>query len=344
MATQAREESLSELEREAEHTRADLIHTVDQLHSRVSPQAIKEEAQAYARDTTNGLFRNLEQKARENPLAAVAVAAGLAYPALRILTGIPAPVLLVGAGLALNQLGGSTTAEHGVAARRGTRGRAVAPSADGLGPRVQEASANLSRTADGLKKQVSAAAEQVKSTVSSGLNTVPQAASAVTDAASRAVETATETASQTYRSAVDLASRAEHQVSATARESKDSFVGAIENHPLIAGGIGLAIGAIIASALPVTQVEDRAWGDASDELKNRAANMASEGAEIAKTAAGEAYQDAASRVQQQGLTPDTVRETVRSAGAELRNAAEQATDALGEQSPETSSPSVIPHT
>ena len=55
MATQAEGKSLSELEREAEHTRADLIHTVDELHNRVSPHAIKEEMKAYARDTGNEL-------------------------------------------------------------------------------------------------------------------------------------------------------------------------------------------------------------------------------------------------------------------------------------------------
>jgi hypothetical protein len=38
MATQAEGRSLSEFEREAEHTRADLIHTVDELHNRVSPK------------------------------------------------------------------------------------------------------------------------------------------------------------------------------------------------------------------------------------------------------------------------------------------------------------------
>jgi len=51
MSIQAEGTALSALEREAEHTRADLIHTVDELHSRVSPQAIKEEVKAYARET-----------------------------------------------------------------------------------------------------------------------------------------------------------------------------------------------------------------------------------------------------------------------------------------------------
>ena len=108
MATEAQAKSLSELERETENTRADLVGTVDELHNRVSPQAIKEEVKAYAREASYDLIHNLERRARENPLPTVAVAAGLAYPVWRFLINIPAPILLVGAGLALTQMGGST--------------------------------------------------------------------------------------------------------------------------------------------------------------------------------------------------------------------------------------------
>ena len=105
MATEAEGPSLSELEGQAERTRADLIHTVDELHNRVSPQAIKQEMRAYAREASQDLIHNLERRARENPLQTVAVAAGLAYPAWRFITNIPAPILLIGAGLALSQVG-----------------------------------------------------------------------------------------------------------------------------------------------------------------------------------------------------------------------------------------------
>ena len=105
MATEAEGQSLSELERQAERTRADLIHTVDELHDRVSPQAIKQEMRAYAREASQDLIHNLERRARENPLQTVAVAAGLAYPAWRFIANIPAPILLIGAGLALSQVG-----------------------------------------------------------------------------------------------------------------------------------------------------------------------------------------------------------------------------------------------
>ena len=105
MATEAEGQSLSELERQAERTRAGLIQTVDELHDRVSPQAIKQEMRAYARGASQDLMHNLERRARENPLQTVAVAAGLAYPAWRFIANIPAPILLIGAGLALSQVG-----------------------------------------------------------------------------------------------------------------------------------------------------------------------------------------------------------------------------------------------
>ena len=161
--------SLSELEKEAEHTRADLIHTVDELHSRVSPQAIKEEMKAYARDTGNELIHSLERKARENPLQAVAVAAGLAYPAWRFLINIPAPILLVGAGLALSQFGGSSRASTA----GGANARSSMSGEDGeenlthtLKRSAQDASSHLADAVKGLKGKVSDAAEEAKSGVS----------------------------------------------------------------------------------------------------------------------------------------------------------------------------------
>ena len=154
MESQAEGRSLSDMERETEHTRADLIHTVDELQSRVSPRAIKEEVKAYARDTGNELIHTLERKARENPLQTVAAAAGLAYPAWRLLINIPAPVLLVGAGLALTQFGGSSRAptSAGSGQREGDgHGEQLT---DGLKRTAQDLTSNLSQAAEGLKGKV----------------------------------------------------------------------------------------------------------------------------------------------------------------------------------------------
>jgi hypothetical protein len=127
----------------------------------VSPQAIKEEVKAYARDTGNELIHTLERKAREYPLQTVAVAAGLAYPAWRFLINIPAPVLLVGAGLALTQFGGSSRAP--TSARRQSGGeRQGEQLPDGLRQTAQNVSFNLSQAAEGLKEKVADAASGKK--------------------------------------------------------------------------------------------------------------------------------------------------------------------------------------
>jgi len=116
----------------------------------------------------------------------------------------------------------------------------------------------------------------------------------------------------------------------------------MERHPLLVGGIGLLIGAVVASALPVSQAETRLFGDASDDLKNRARDMASEGLEVAKTAAENVYQESVSRIQEDGLTPEVVRQTVRGVGDQVKNVVQKAAHTLEEDKVVPLAPS-IPH-
>jgi hypothetical protein len=104
----ANEKSLNDLKREAERTRAQLTETVDQLRSRVSdgltdfrertsPDAMKAEIGGYFRTRADALM----DRAREHPLQTAAIGIGVGYPLLKIARSIPAPVLMVGAGLYL---------------------------------------------------------------------------------------------------------------------------------------------------------------------------------------------------------------------------------------------------
>jgi len=344
MASQAEGKSLSQLERETEHTRADLIHTVDELHNRVSPHAIKAEAKAYARATGNELIHTLERKVRENPLQAIAVAAGLAYPAWRLLLNIPAPILLVGAGFALTRVGGSSRGTIGDQANARSRTGAGEMGAetltDSLKRSVHDTSSSLAHAAEGLKQKVVDTAADTKVGVASGLEAIrSRAGKAISDttesaraAASNAATAATDALSATYRSGIDAASSAGDQLSRNFRQSKAGLFEAIGSHPFMVGGIGLLIGAVIASALPVTQAENRAFGDSSDDLKNRARETASEGLQAAKTAAQEFYQETVSRAQEQGLTPEVVRQTVRRAGEKVQNVMQATAHAVDEKS------------
>ncbi len=336
MATQAEGESFSALERDVEHTRADLIHTVDELHSRVSPQAIKEEVKAYARETGSDLMHSLERKARDNPLQTVAVAAGLAYPAWRFLINIPAPILLVGAGLACSQFGGPSARDASARNGRVEADEEGEQLTDSLKPTTQGVSSSLSQTAEGLKDKVTDAAAQAKGSVSAGLEAIrSRAAGAVSDsaetaraAASDTVTAATEAVSSTYRSGIDAASRTGDQLSESFRQSKETLFETMERHPLLVGGIGLLIGAVIASALPVSRAENRLFGDTSDDIKNRARDMASDGLEAAKSAAQDVYQESVSRAQEGGLSPEVVRQTIKGVGDKVKSVVQQGADAL----------------
>src|SRR4029078_10319923 len=99
----------------------------------------------------------------------------------------------------------------------------------------------------------------------------------------------------------------------------------MEEHPFVVAGIALVVGALIASALPVSQAENRVFGDASDDLKNRARDVASESVNVAAAAAQSLYQESVSRVQEHGLSADSVREIIKDAGDKMKDVAQQAT-------------------
>ena len=325
MATEAEGQSLSELERQAERTRADLIQTVDELHDRVSPQAIKQQMRAYARGASQDLIHNLERRARENPLQTVAVAAGLAYPAWRFIANIPAPILLIGAGLALSQVGARSAK-----AMSGDQGGEQLT--DKVRRTVQDASTQVADRFDSVKERAAAAASEATATVSSRVSELSERAGAViNDATASARHTAAEslaaardTLSGTYQAGAQAAAHTGEQLT----QSKETLIQMMENHLFVVGGIGLLVGAVIASALPVSQAENRLFGDNSEHLKNRARDLAAEGVNVAAAAAQSVYQELVSRVQEQGLSSASVREIVKDVGDKVKDVVQQATDAL----------------
>jgi vacuolar-type H+-ATPase subunit H len=158
-----------------------------------------------------------------------------------------------------------------------------------------------------------------------------RAGAAVSDATASARNTAAESlaaARETYQAGVQAVSGTGEQLSETLSQSKETLTEMMEDHPFVVGGIGLLIGAVIASALPVSQAENRILGDSSDALKNRVRDVASEGANIAAATVQSVYQDSASRVQEQGLSSDSVREIVKNVGDKVKEAAHQAADAM----------------
>lgn len=278
-------ESLSELERRSEQTRAELAQTVDALHSRVSPGAIKADVKAYVRD---------------NPLQAAAIAVGAAYPVWRLMGAMPAPILLIGAGLAM--------------ARRGTASASWSGSrATGNG--TADMMSSLKEKASGLTAQVSEAAH----------DTMDSLRSTVSDTAGRTAETL----SGTYEATRQVAADTLHQVSDRASQryarTSEQVSDMIERHPLLVGGVAFAVGSIVAAAVPVTRPESRIMGETAEDLRRRSQDLAMQGLRQAKDVAQQVYETAAEEVRNEGLTPEAARRTARSAVDSARSAMERST-------------------
>ena len=265
---------MNELRGESERSRAELAATVDQLRARisetaedirhkVSPQHIKSEVADYMSHKTRSWVESGKQQAMENPMQAIAAATAVAVPVLRLARGrsLP-PLLMIGAGLALT----SKTVRDRAA-------EAAAPAMDKTRDMLDAAAAHAQALGGDMKDGLSSAQSQAASMANDAQDT---AAGVADDLRNRAAQ-ATSTVSDKFRSGIDSAKDAATSAPARIRQ----VIG--ENVALI-GGLGIAIGAIIAAAVPQTKAEAKVMGQASDSLRQAAGEAAQSGIEVAKDA------------------------------------------------------------
>jgi hypothetical protein len=359
------ERSLKQIKHDAEKSRADLTNTVDELKSkvsstvddirdRISPDSIKAAAGDYFRSRGE----QLAEKARENPLQAAAIGLGLAYPVMGILRTIPAPVLMIGAGLFLMgsnsgkkitqkvaDVAGDLVDQVGVGAD--SMKRTMHDAQDSASQAIASAKAMASTGVDSLTKQGSrarAAATDASNQLSETGSAIVRSASDSVDGLRQKLGAASEDASGAIRDGVSVAttyvqdtagSAADFSANA-ARQMRDGAVKTSQNaidfvsevvrqNPILVGGIGMAIGALIASALPRTDAESGIMGEASAGVQKRANDMASRGFDAAKRMAANVVDDVAQRAEEQGLTPDGLSDAARDLGRRARQVAENAT-------------------
>ena len=324
--------ALSQLEQEADRTRSDLVNTIDALRNRVSPDAIKDDVTAYVRKSARETWENAVGRARNNPLQTAAIATAIAYPLLRIIASIPVPILLVGAGLALSKSG--IEGDDNSAAKRTLAGasnrlkettQSARAGLHDLAAGVQEAAR---QTAEKAGKGLAGVASQTVSAASSGVETIKSQIDSASETVADAVAGVSDTASNAfvsgYRTGADATSRGGEMILQGGRRVQDNLIESIERHPLIIGGIGLAVGALIAASLPKTSAENRWLGRRSDELKDQAGDVASRGLGIAQNSAKQVYRAVARHAEKEGLTSDALRESVNAVGEKVKSAVQQA--------------------
>ncbi len=316
--------SVEELRLESERSRATLAATVevlkeritdtaDDVRQKVSPEHIKAEVSDYISHKTQNWLGALKQQAMDNPMQAVAAGTAVAVPILRLARGFPLPLLMIGAGLALTSKTVRSRAAEAAAPLMDT-GRDML---DKASERAQQIRSTIADTAASLQNQASDASEMATGHLDDLGSRTSQTASMVTDRVGDGLAAARSGIERARSSARETVGAARDAVAAAPVRARQ-LVG--ENAALI-GGIGIAIGAIVAAALPKTNIEAKAMGGARDSVKQAAMEATQSGFEAAKETTLSAADAAARRLAQADLGAHASRMTQNMADT-LKEAAE----------------------
>ena len=172
-----------------------------------------------------------------------------------------------------------------------------------------------------VKERLSDASDAARNKLHDTADSVQDRAKALRERLSHGTEQLSEEGRARVLAAREKAHHAREAAMTRINEGRDKAVDLFEEHPLIAGGLALAVGAALGAALPHTRFEDEHFGETSDELFHEAERIFAEEREKLGSAMKETADDAADKVAQ-----------------EVRNTAETATR-TGTQAGQGSQPS-----
>jgi ElaB/YqjD/DUF883 family membrane-anchored ribosome-binding protein len=269
-----------------------ITETAEDIRHAVSPEHIKSEVSDFVGRKTQTWISDLKDKALENPIQTLAAGAALTVPLMRLARGIPLPLLMIGAGLALTSKTVRARVRDAVDPLKDQAGQVLDQSrtaAQGFQDNVQQTASSVRGGAAGLADTAADAAGVLKDKATHTFDTLAGKASDGADAARDAAKDAFERLRSGAKETADAARDTAQQAPAKARE----IIG--DNAALI-GGLGIAIGAIIAAALPPTDAETKVMGQASGNVRQAANDATASGFEAAKDAALSAADAVASSI------------------------------------------------
>ena len=333
-------QSVADLRRQSERTRAELSQTVESLkdkitdtatdiRQKVSPQHIKAEVSDYVATTSRHWLDNLKQQAMDNPMQALAAGTAIAVPAFKMIRSVPLPLLMIGAGFALT----SPKLRNAVAEKVS----ASLKTADG-DTVLDETGDAAEETWQTAKKQAITGIDEARSTLTTGAAQTREAAAQMAQDARRRVAELGETARETLDSARESVTSTMSSASDAARDALDttrskvaetlkttrtSAENIVRDNAALVGGLGLAIGALIAASLPSSRTEQEALGPASDALRRNATEAASEKFDEMKNAAMAATEQAAERISKADVG-ERMSQTTEDAAEKIKTVADDA--------------------
>lgn len=238
--------SSARLQHEADSTRAGLSHTLDELRNSVTTAALTNGAMTFAKEGSATIARAAIDKAAASPLAALLIGAGL----FMLLTGDKSST----GGQLVDR---ANSALKGAASALGS---AAGSAASGTRDAASGAVSAAKRAADGIGDAASGAASYVSGTASDAML-------AANDGLDKAKGMIADGKTQATRTLHDA-----EQLMAT---TTDRFVKFAEEQPILVAALGVALGAAIGSALPLTDTERRYMGEAGAMVTEKGREIAS---------------------------------------------------------------------
>ena len=182
----------------------------------------------------------------------------------------------------------------------------------------------ISATARQASDQVNEFADPTSQAANRSTHTAGESASQVTDTLRGAQASATQAGREFFDTTRERVTAAGENLSEAGRKTADTIRDSMQQNPLLAVGVGLLLGGLIASILPKSETEQQLLGDASDTVKRRAQQAAAAGFESAKNATGEILANVAQQASAEGLTPDGLAQGAQDVSQRLQRVAERA--------------------
>ena len=325
-STHPGDRSVTELEREVDRERERVSATIDELQARASVGSLVDQLVKAVGENGGEVTRNLGRSLRDNPLAALLTGVGLAW-------------LMAGSGKPRDEAQDWHDPDRdNLRYRRDRLSEAPMPSASSYGsgaegawPSSDDSDPALKSEEGGLRERVADMAGRVGEGVSGAVEGLRERAAGISQSAGAGLNRAGDTARQAGDVVRHRALAAHRGAAGAGRDMRHGLDTLIEDQPLVAGAIAMALGAAVGGALPRSGVEDRMFGERSDRALQTVRGLAQEqGATVQAAAAaaideglalaGEVSSELAAKLPSGEEIVDAAEGKVREAASRLREA------------------------
>jgi len=314
----------AELEQEVEAQRHRVEATIGQIQDKLSPGQMVDELLAYAKNSGGGDFiANLGKSVSTNPIPVALLGVSLVWLMARQETPTATPTPLDNPrqtwGAGDGTYGGTldegfeyATVSGGlqhVGHSTGDAGERYSEFTDDAGRKFRALTDSLGHRAGHFIDEAGKTVHGFRDAAGQRVRDVRDQSGALMDAATGWVSDTWGSADEAVRGAGDRlgdgrntlrqgAGQAGAEAQQQASQLGKTLLGVLHDQPLVGGALAFAVGAAIASALPHTAQEDRAFGEAADKLRQQAGEAASEAYDEGKEQVADLYEQVTDKAEE----------------------------------------------